>query len=224
MAQWLKQSTAYTFQLGPIVDATDGVTPLASETIAATAVRVSKNGAAFASKNDSTALTGTGDANGYYDCVLDATDTGDLGPLEVELTHSGALPVWRTFQVVPANVHNALMAGSDKLFVDAVELNSSAAAAAQLALSSATISNGEVYDDAGTYAPTNGGGALVFYSDTLAFATADAFNGRVVYFTSGPLNNQALAITDYEKVSTYGKFTCSEATTVPADGNTFIVL
>lgn len=122
MAQLLKQSTAYTFQLGPFVDSTDGVTPEASLTIAATDVDLSKNGGAFADKTDATALTSTGDSQGYYDCVLDTTDTGTLGKLDVRCYVSGALPVFKSFMVVPAIVYDSLVAGSDLLDVSMTQI------------------------------------------------------------------------------------------------------
>ena len=224
MAIWLKQSTAHTFQLGPFLDDTDGKTAEASLTIGATDVYVSKNGGAFAAKNDATALTGTGDALGYYDCVLDATDTGTLGGLRVHCHVSGALPAWQDFLVVPAQAYNSVVAGSDKLQVDAVEINSSSAAAVRQALAAGIVIPGTVFDDAGTYAATNSG-SLIFYSDDITEATADHYNGRVVIFTSGVLLGQALAISDYELVAaTYGKFTCSLATVVPGNDATFIIV
>ena len=223
MAVWLKQSTAYDFELGPFIDDTDGKTAEASLTIAATSVYVSKAGAALTAKTESTALTGTGDALGYYACKLDTTDTGTLGSLRVHCHVSGALPVWQDFLVVPAQVYNSVVAGSDKLQVDAVEINSSTSAAARQALAAISCIPGTVYDDAGTYAATNSG-ALVFYSDDITEATADHFNGRVVIFTSGNLLGQALQITDYEKVASYGKFTCTVATEVPADNDTFLIV
>jgi len=141
MAQLLKQSTAYTFQLGPFVDSTDGVTPETSLTIAATDVDVSKNGGAFADKSDATALTSTGDSQGYYDCVLDTTDTGTLGKLEVRCYVSGALPVLRVFQVVPAHVYDGLIAGTDNLQVDTIQ-------AAGTAWGSGAITAGSIATDA----------------------------------------------------------------------------
>ena len=39
------------------------------------------------------------------------------------------LPTWRDFMVIPANVYDALIAGTDNLFVDAVEISSSTTAA-----------------------------------------------------------------------------------------------
>lgn len=142
MAQLLKQSTAYTFQLGPFVDSTDGVTPETALTIAASDVDISKSGGAYADKNDSTALTGTGDSQGYYDCVLNATDTGTLGPMEVRSYVSGALPVVKSFQVVPAHVYDGLVAGTDNVQVDVVQVLGSATTATLDSLSSQISSIG----------------------------------------------------------------------------------
>uniref|UniRef100_A0A6M3L2M3 Uncharacterized protein n=1 Tax=viral metagenome TaxID=1070528 RepID=A0A6M3L2M3_9ZZZZ len=142
MDGWIKQSTAHTFQMGPFLDSTDGVTAEASLTIAAASVLISKHGAALAAKNDATALTGTGDSHGYYDCVLDGTDTGTVGTLKVEAQISGALPVWHTFQVLPANVYDSLVAGTDALQVHANEITNgliTAAAIADGAIDNATF-------------------------------------------------------------------------------------
>lgn len=115
---YLKQSTAHTFQLGPFLDDADGKTAEASLTIGDTDTFLSKAGAAFAAKNDTTDLTGSGDARGYYDCVLNTTDTGTLGNLRVHVHVAGALPVWQDFVVLPANVYDSLVAGSDLLDVN----------------------------------------------------------------------------------------------------------
>lgn len=83
MDGFLKLSTAHTFQMGPFIDDTDGKTAETGLTIAYTDVFLSKQGAAFAAKGDTTNLTGTGDARGYYDCVLNTTDTNTVGTLKV---------------------------------------------------------------------------------------------------------------------------------------------
>ena len=121
----LKQSTAYTFRLGPFVDSTDGDTEENSLTIAAADVLLSKAGGALTAKNDATALTGTG-ADAHYTCVLDATDTNTLGTLRAWAHISGALPVWKDFVVVTAQVYNSLVAGSDLLDVNASQLGGTA--------------------------------------------------------------------------------------------------
>lgn len=117
---FLRQSSAIYVKIGPFVDVTDGVTPEAGLTINQADVRLSKNGNAFAQKND--ANSATHDENGWYRCALNATDTGTLGQLQLAVYESGALPVWHEYMVVPANVHDSLF-GSDLLHVDQRELS-----------------------------------------------------------------------------------------------------
>lgn len=109
MARWLKQSTAFTFRIGPFVDATDGDTAETGLTISQADIQISKNGGAFA--QTSASPTTTHDADGWYQCPLTATDTNTLGPLTVKITESGALKVWEHFMVVPAAVYDTLVAG-----------------------------------------------------------------------------------------------------------------
>lgn len=102
----LKQSTSITIQLGPFLDETDGHTPETGLTIAQADIRLSKNGANIAQTNDSGGATH--DELGWYSLTLDATDTATLGRLLVIVHESGALPVWREFMVVTANVWDTL--------------------------------------------------------------------------------------------------------------------
>lgn len=111
MAMILKQSTAFTFRFGPFVDSTDGFTEENALTIASTAVLLSKGGGAFAAKNDTTALTGTG-ASAHYTCVLNATDTNTVGTLRAYANVAGALPVFQDFYVVEEAVYDALFGAS----------------------------------------------------------------------------------------------------------------
>src|SRR5690606_3340081 len=106
MATLLRQSTAVAIPLGPFVDSEDGDTPETGLTIAQSDVRVRNNGGSFAQKNDSNAASH--DESGWYDIALDATDTNTLGELIVSVKVAGALPVWREFLVVPANVYDSL--------------------------------------------------------------------------------------------------------------------
>jgi hypothetical protein len=119
MEGFIKLGVAFTFQMGPFLDETDGKTAETSLTIAASSVLLSKSGGTLTAKNDATALTGTGDSLGYYDCVLNATDINTAGPLKVAAHIAGALPVFHTFQVIPASVYDALFGSSGDL-ADAV--------------------------------------------------------------------------------------------------------
>lgn len=116
----LKQSTAATIKLGPFVDSTDGVTPETGLTISQADIRLSKNGGAFAQSNNIAGAVH--DENGWYGIPLDTTDTGTLGRLQVAVYESGALPCFSDFMVVPANVYDSLVAGTDVLTADVTQI------------------------------------------------------------------------------------------------------
>lgn len=108
---FLRQSAAATLRLGPFLDKTDGVTEETGLSMAATDVQLSKGGGAFGNKNDATAPVH--DEEGWYSCVLDATDTATLGILIVKVQAAAThLPVWHSFVVVPADVYVTLVAGT----------------------------------------------------------------------------------------------------------------
>ncbi len=117
---WLKQSTSKTVMIGPFLDDVDGITAETGLTISQADVRLSKSDTAFAQKNESTSCTH--DENGWYTCPLDTTDTGTLGFLKLHVVESGAGPVTITYMVVPANIYDSLIAGTDKQQVDQVEV------------------------------------------------------------------------------------------------------
>ena len=118
---FLKQSTAYTFRHGPFLDDGDGKTAETGLTISQADVRLSKAGGNFAQKNESSASSH--DEIGYYIVVLDTTDTNTVGELLVAVHESGALPVFKTFQVVEEAIFDAIYGGSATLItkVDAID-------------------------------------------------------------------------------------------------------
>ena len=119
----LKQSTAVTLLIGPFVDSTDGNTAETALTISQADVRLSKNGGNMAQKGEATSCTH--DEIGYYTCPLNTTDTGTLGILKLMVHESGSLPVWHEYLVVPANVYDSLVGGTDYLQTDAVQIEGS---------------------------------------------------------------------------------------------------
>lgn len=121
MATWLKQSTAIEIKVGPFLDSTDGNTQETALTISQADVRLAKNGGDWAQKNESTTLVH--EEAGWYRCLLDTTDTNTLGILIVAIHETGALPVWKEYLVVPANVYDSVVSGSDKLDVNVEEWN-----------------------------------------------------------------------------------------------------
>jgi hypothetical protein len=167
--QLLKQSTAATLQIGPFVDEGDGVTAETGLTISQGDVRLSKNGAAFAQKNESSAATH--DENGWYSVDLDTTDTGTLGRLVLAVSESGALPVWCEYMVLPANVYDSLVAGSDYLQVDTV---GAGAIAFTYTLTSSV--DASPISDADVWVTTDLGG-----SNVVASGTTD-INGQITFY------------------------------------------
>lgn len=171
MPHFLKQSTAVTIKLGPFLDDTDGNTPETALTINQADVRVSKNGGNFAQKNEASAASH--DELGYYNVPIDATDTGTLGRILIAVHVTGALPVWKEFTVLPANSYDSLIAGSDKLEVDAIEISGDGPAAdaleamldgtrAKLYLSQLDIEASGTDDAVKIIAdPTNGGNGIL---------------------------------------------------------------
>ena len=111
---FLKQSTAYTFRFGPFLDDTDGKTAETGLTISQADIRLSKAGQNFAQKNESS--TSTHDEIGFYIVVLNDTDTNTCGELLVACHESGALPVFKTFQVLDGDIYDAMFGASANAF------------------------------------------------------------------------------------------------------------
>jgi hypothetical protein len=106
----LRQSTAVDVLIGPFVDSSNGDDEEGGLTIAQADVRLSKNGQTAAQKNDNT--TCAHDADGFYNCELDATDTNTVGQLTLYVHVAGALCVRHDFQVVEENVYDAYFVAS----------------------------------------------------------------------------------------------------------------
>lgn len=122
---FLKQGAAVTIKMGPFVDASDGVTPEDALTIQKADVRLSKNGGDYGACSTDQGESDAGaphDELGEYDIALGTGDTDTVGRLKVLVAKSGALPVWAEFTVLPANVYDSLIGGTDKLQVHADEI------------------------------------------------------------------------------------------------------
>lgn len=112
--RYLKQSVAVTAVVGPALDKTDGVTEETGISGTST-VKISKGNAAFTTRSGS-ASASAHDANGWYRVPLDTTDTGTVGPLVIIFIDSSThLPVWHEYSILPANVYDSLIGGTDNL-------------------------------------------------------------------------------------------------------------
>jgi len=113
-----KQSTARTFIVGPVLDSTGAAKT--DEVVAS--IKITKEGTVGAPDGSATL---THDHAGKYKLALTANDFDTLGLLEISL-NSGTndMPIVR-FNVVPANVFDALVAGSVYLKTDATQVEGS---------------------------------------------------------------------------------------------------
>lgn len=210
---FLKQSTSTTIVIGPIVDATDASAETGLTISQSDVLLWKQAGGGLSAKNESSAATHR--SNGLYTVPLDATDTNTLGQLIVNVAEAGTLVYRGEYMVVPANVYDSMF-GSDKLQVDAVELNSVAASAANLERSASVIVRGTVTNSGHT--PTT----TAFKASDITEATDDHFIGRVVIFTSGALLRQASVITDY--TGSTSVYTVAALTEAPANSDTFVIV
>lgn len=110
---WLKQGTAQTIRFGPFLDSDDGFTPDDGLTIAQADRQLSKDGGQFAQTSDTN--NASHDTDGWYSCSLTTDDTDTLGELLLQATVADVLPVWMRWLVVPANVYDSLVGGTDRL-------------------------------------------------------------------------------------------------------------
>lgn len=111
----LKQgASSQIIPVGPFVDSTDGDTELAGLTIVPGGIYLWKAGASsLTTKNESSNATGM--TGGIYRITLNAVDTQNAGPLVIFIHPSGSLPVRVECEVLPANVYEALIAGTEWL-------------------------------------------------------------------------------------------------------------
>lgn len=211
----IEQSTTITIQLGPFLDEDDGKTAETGLTISSTDVYLSKNGAAFANPNDANAATH--DASGWYRKQINTTDTNTLGRLVVMVHESGALPVWREFMVVPSNVWDSLVGGTDKLQVHADEITNGLITAAAIATDA--ITSDEV--------AASGANKIADHTIRRTFQNAcdssdgDTKTGRSLLGAIGKLVNKVASsggtLTVYEDDDTTSLFTQSVTTDSGAD-------
>lgn len=214
----LKQSTATTLLLGPFLDSTDGVTSETALTISQSDVLLWKEGGTtLAQKNEATSCTHR--SNGLYTCPVNTTDTNTLGTVVVSVSESGALPIRQDYLVVPANIYDSLVLGTDLVEVDLSQIDGVDEHVEKFAASVNVIAYGTV-DNAAFTATTT-----ILETSSITTAAADHWIGRVLIFGSGTVAQQATRITDYElSGGGRGRFTYSALTSAPANAVQFVIL
>lgn len=241
---YLKQSTAsQEVLLGPFLDSTDGSTAETALTIANTDIKVFKAGATtLANKNSGGA---THISNGNYSAVLDATDTDTLGSGALVVQVAGALAVRHDFVVLPGQVYDSIVLGTDLLDVNTSQAGGTAWASGAItaaAIAADAITAAKVADDVSTEirdkitlrttlrgTVTTGSSTTSITTSAMSPATsvADQLKGRIVIFdhdtTTAALRGQATDITA-SSASATPTLTVTALTTAPASGDTFTVV
>jgi hypothetical protein len=133
--RYLKQNTDQYVSVGPVLDKTAGfgnedaltVTSFSGVIVISTHAAASTHTAftpsATAANDWGMVAIGHG---GMYDLKVPDSEINFVGSCKIAIWYDAeALPIWEEFMVVPANVWDSLM-GTDKLYVDTKEVNSTA--------------------------------------------------------------------------------------------------
>lgn len=210
----LKQSTAITFIVGPILDSAGAAKT--DEVVGS--IKVTKNGTVGAAHGSATL---THDHAGKYKLALTANDTDTVGVLEISLNSGTNDMAIQRFNVVEEAIYDSMFAsGASAVDANVTKLAGDATAATRLKhMANAVVS--------GTVATDGSNSATSFKTDLTETATdyfGGALGGCVLVFISGANNAvQARRISAYNGTT---KFVTVESAfdATPTDGDTFVIL
>lgn len=146
MTTFLKTNTATRITVGPFLDKTDGVTPEVALTVTNChlTLMVDTGGvptlvidaAPTASGGNNDMVHVTGDDAGYYDLELTAAQLNYVGNAKLAITDAANhCPVFHELVILPAQVYDSLIAGSDLLDANASQLGGTAQTGRDVGLS-----------------------------------------------------------------------------------------
>jgi hypothetical protein len=128
--RFLRTNTAARITVGPFFDKTDGVTPETAITVTSCKLTLMVDDANVPTLVLDVAPTASGGANdmvhvtgddaGFYDLELAAANVNYLGRAMLAITDAAVhCPVFHEFMILPANVYDSLVLGTEFLGVDA---------------------------------------------------------------------------------------------------------
>lgn len=137
--RFLKTNTAVRLTVGPFLDKTDGVTPETALTVTSCKLTLMVDDGNVPTLVLDTAPTASGGANdmvhvtgddaGFYDLELAAGNVNYLGRAMLAITDAAThCPVFHEFMILPANVYDSLVLGTDTLQADVTQWLGTAAA------------------------------------------------------------------------------------------------
>lgn len=138
--RFLRTNTAIRITVGPFFDNTDGVTPETAITVTdekltfvvddANVPTLVLDTAPTASGGNNDMVHITGDDAGFYDLELTAANVNYLGRAMISLTNAAVhCPVFHEFMILPANIYDSFVLGTDLLDVSTTQFNGSAVTA-----------------------------------------------------------------------------------------------
>lgn len=151
--RYLKTNTATRITVGPFLNATDGITPEVALTATNEKLTFTVDDAgvptlvidatATASGGDNDFVHITGDDAGFYDLELTAAQVNYVGRAMLAVTFAtDHCPVFHEFTILPANIYDAMIGGTDLFDVSVTQIAGSAVSTttAQLGVNAVQIS------------------------------------------------------------------------------------
>lgn len=130
--RFLRTNTATRVTVGPFFDKTDGITPETALTVTSCKLTLmvdtggvptlvlDTNPTASGGNNDMVHVTN--DDAGFYDLELAAADVNYVGRAMLAITDAAThCPVFHEFMILPANIYDSLVGGTDTLQADVTE-------------------------------------------------------------------------------------------------------
>jgi len=151
--RYLKTNTATRITVGPFLDKTDGITPevaltatnekltVTVEDAGVPTLVIDANATASGGNNDMVHITG--DDAGFYDLELTAAQVNYVGRAMLAVTFAtDHCPVFHEFTILPANIYDAMIGGTDLFDVSVTQIAGSAVSTttAQLGVNAVQIS------------------------------------------------------------------------------------
>jgi hypothetical protein len=144
--RFLRQNTAIRVTVGPFIDKTDGITPETGLTATnehltlmvddgnVPTLVLDANATASGGNNDMVHVTN--DDAGFYDLELTAAQLNYVGRAMLSINYvTDHCPVFHEFMIIPANVYDSIVLGTDALDVSTIQLSGTACTARDIGAS-----------------------------------------------------------------------------------------
>lgn len=209
--QLLRQNTTAVILMG-VLRASDGVTSYTGfQMSTADVIAVHKHDGAGMTSISGDTLASLG--NGQYTIALTTADTNTAGRLELIAAKAASMQPYRAeFMVVPGNVFDALVLGTDSLDANVKYINKDNTAAINQAAAA----------DAIVPLTCQSGNDTTHVNTNLLPTDTGFFIGRTLIFTSGALATQATAITGYNGATK--QLTVALMTNTPSNGDKAVIV